>query len=146
MISAADRRVLLERRGFLRLCALTLGGTVIGAGCGRDPDMGPERSLVFREWMSRGPAGGDGDPLADARALGALYLANYRGDLDALKSAVEATDEIIRSSDSVLAAVDALDTALLADLADDRLESLLGWQLGRTELHVCVLARNLAMR
>ncbi len=147
MTSADERQLLLERRSFLRLCALTLGGPLIGAGCG-DPaarrDEGPERSGVFREWMSRGPAGSDGDPLADAQALGELYLVSYRGDTDALERALAATDGIVAKSRSVQSAVDALDAALLADLAADRLESLLGWQLGRTELHICALARRLA--
>ena len=94
--------------------------------------------------MSRGPVASDGDPLADAQALGELYLASYRGDTDALERALADTDGIVAKSHSVQSAVDALDAALLADLAADRLESLLGWQLGRTELHICALARRLA--
>ena len=138
------------RREFLELTIAALGPLLIGQGCGEDSgdaagvanryadlELPPTRvplpkilAAYFRGVSSE-----------HVRAIGAFAASAKAAEpARGLGEAWSETVHAVSEAESVEAAVARLDARVVQDFESGKIESLAGWQLARTELHLCSLS------
>jgi hypothetical protein len=135
------------RREFLELTVATLGPLLIAQGCGdgaRVPDEFAE--IEFPPTQVPLPkilaAYFQGAPSKYVRAIGHAYTVPGEKAKAArdLGEELSETVYVAAEAESLEAAVARLDARIAQDFESGKIESLAGWQLSRTEIHLCSLS------
>jgi len=135
------------RREFLELTIATLGPLLIAQGCGdevRVPDEFagiefPPTQLPLPEILA---AYFQGARSEHVRVIGGAYAAPG-GKAKAARELGEELSETVRvaaDAESLDAALARLDALIVQDFERGKVDSLVGWQLSRTEIHLCSLS------
>jgi hypothetical protein len=139
------------RREFLELTIAALGPLLLGQGCGEGSDDAARVAKLF-SGIEFPPTK---TPLAEilasyfpdesgehVRAIGTAYLIpnGIAKSEQAVSEALAGTVHEVAEADSLDAALARLDARIVRDFESGNVESLAGWQLSRTELHLCALS------
>jgi hypothetical protein len=140
------------RREFLELTIAALGPLLLGQGCGEGSEDVARVAKLFPAGITFPPTQ---VPLAKivasyfqdesgkhVRAIGFAYMVpdGTAKSEQALSDALAETVHEVSEVDSVDAALARLDARIVRDFESGNVESLAGWQLSRTELHLCALS------